>query len=104
MLSILMLAGTKDQEIKPTHNKSQHPQESPGNCTSTHLPALDLTDLHQHRQNSTGAVFVEFLLQDIGALCVGTECKCIVLPEECRARRGWIQPAEPPRHEFLLQG
>lgn len=47
MLSIQMLAGTKDQEINPAHNKSQHPQESPGHCTSIHLPALDLTDLQQ---------------------------------------------------------
>lgn len=62
MLTIQMLAGTKDQEINPAHNKSQHPQESPGHCTSTHLPALDLTNLHQHRQKSYWCCFCGVLI------------------------------------------
>lgn len=57
MLSILMLAGTKVQEMNPAHNKSQHPQESPGHCTNTHLPAL-----HQHGQKSYWCCFCGVLI------------------------------------------
>lgn len=112
MLSVQMLAGTKDQEINPAHKKSQAPQESPDHCTSTHLPAFDLCPAPTQAKPSW-CCFCGVLIAAHWSFVCGDKMQVHVLParasqaempEECGARRGWMQAAEPLGHQFLLPG
>lgn len=89
--------------------------QGPRNKPSTYqipIPSGEPWALHKHSSPSlggtsptctntgkspTGAVLVEFLLQDIGVLCVGTKCRCIVLPEgnsQAEMSEGNVGPGE----------